>query len=110
MNMAAYKWNEGLEVPHFESGMLGYDSHYGKVRYVKNHIMEMTLKFLHFSRGRSSVKAHFENIDNEQRYEMFITDIEDILLNHKFADGQITGKFVFTKRGQNYGIKLLESV
>ena len=64
------------------------------------------LIFNRFSRGCSSVKAHFTSSNTNKKYEMFITDFQDVILADKFNDHKISGTFTFIKRGLNYGIIL----
>lgn len=76
--------------------------------FVPNFEFGDTLVFKHFSRGRSSVKAHFESLYTGKKYEMFISDIEDVILNNHLMNGCISGRFTFVKKGQNYGVVLLK--
>lgn len=100
------KFREDLEIPFIDTGMLGYeDSYYKNIRKVKNHIFTATLKIGVMSRGRSSAKLHFVDKDTLLEYEMFLTDIEDMLKNATIQNGEVSGLFVFVKRGKNYGIK-----
>ena len=77
--------------------------------FVPNFEFEDTLIFKHFSRGRSSVKAHFESQFTGTKYEMFICDLEDVIKANYFVT-KLSGRFTFVKRGQNYGIKLCDEV
>lgn len=101
-------WNENLSVPFNEDGMMGYDDGPWRLKYVDNHIMELSLKIQHFVRGRSSAKLHLIDVNTNLKYEMFLTDLEDMLKMGVITQGNINGKFAFTKRGKNYGIKLIE--
>ena len=74
--------------------------------FVPNFEFGDTLIFKHFSRGRSSVKAHFESLHTGKKYEMFVSDLEDVILNHHLMNGCISGIFTFVKKGQNYGVML----
>lgn len=67
-----------------------------------------TLRFERFSRGRSSVRAHFVDCDTTHKYEMFISDFDDVIKGNHIADSLIKGTFSFVKKGQNYGIVLLK--
>lgn len=75
--------------------------------FVPNFEFEDTLIFTGFSRGRSSVKAHFESQLTGKKYEMFISDLEDAIKANCFI-AKLTGRFTFVKKGQNYGIMLLK--
>ena len=76
--------------------------------FVPNFEFEDTLIFKHFSRGRSSVKAHFESLHTGKKYEMFVSDLEDVILKRHFVNGCMSGIFTFVKKGQNYGVMLLK--
>lgn len=77
----------------------------GDVTWKENYEFEATMEFTHFSRGRSSVKAHF-NGPKGRDYEMFLSDFEKLLKDGLF-EKYITGTFTFVKRGANYGIKMI---
>lgn len=76
--------------------------------FVPNYEFEDVLSFEYFSRGRSSVKAHFVSENTGLKYEMFISDFEDVLKSNRIANCRIKGKFTFVKKGQNYGVMLVE--
>ena len=75
--------------------------------FVPNFEFEDTLIFEGFSRGRSSVKAHFKSQFTGKKYEMFISDLGDVIKANYFIT-KLSGRFTFVKRGQNYGIRLLK--
>lgn len=76
--------------------------------FVPNFEFEDELVFEKFSRGRSSVKAHFISCTNDKRYEMFISDFGDVIREGHLIGDRIMGKFSFVKKGQNYGVVLLK--
>jgi len=59
------------------------------------------------SRGRSSIKFHFETGIEGKKYEMFATDFTEMVKHHNVSGG-ITGKRCFRKRGANFGLVLIE--
>jgi len=74
-----------------------------------------TLKFLTYSRGNSSAKLIFVKLKDYPKfekdhfydgiqYEVFMTDIKDII--NKMVNGIIEAEFMFVKRGQNFGIQI----
>lgn len=77
--------------------------------FIPNFVFEDTLIFTRFSRGRSSVKAHFESKYTELKYEMFISDFQNVLKQNRIGNCHVTGRFTFVKKGQNYGIVLLKN-
>lgn len=56
-------------------------------------------------RGRSAAYFEFTRADNQKSVSVFLTDLFDML--PYFAHGSVTGTFAFTKRGQNYGCRLV---
>ena len=65
------------------------------------------LKYLCYSRGRSSAKIHFKSEITNKKYEMFLTDFDDLMKGQGFNKNIVEGTFTFCKRGANYGIKLV---
>lgn len=63
----------------------------------------LSLHYIDYSRGRSSVKFIYRDSD-EHKYEMFISDIHDLLRMVTRSIGYIYGYFTAVKRGANYGI------
>jgi hypothetical protein len=79
---------------------------------------EDTLYFLKFERGRSAAHAIFEAEEGPKTprhgitFQVFLTDLAD-MMQHFVSDGRtatITGRFTFCKRGQNFGVKLVEAL
>lgn len=105
--MAKAKWNQDLEIPFNNAGMMGYDERFGQVRTVKNHIFNAVMEVNHTRRGRSSAKLIMTNKIDDLQYEMFLTDVTDMLKTGIVNFGVIEGLFVFTKRGNNFGVKYL---
>lgn len=66
----------------------------------------MTLKGAH--RGRSAAHLLLNDQDGHE-YTMFLTDFVHAAKQGVHVGGKIAGRFEFVKRGQNYGIRLLES-
>jgi len=92
-----------LDIPHLK--YLGYG--HSTMEWEDNYIFETTLKFINFSKGRSSVKAHFVSIDTGCEFEMFLSDFEELVkANRSFS--KLKGYFCFRKQGANYGVVLLE--
>ncbi len=77
------------------------------ITFVTNYEFSDTMTFDGFSRGRSSVKAHFTSEATGKKYEMFISDFEDAIKTGEFREGRIEGKFTFVKKGENYGLALV---
>ena len=69
-----------------------------------NEIFEDVLEFETYSRGRSAAYFNFKRA-NGCGVTVFMTDMCDMI--PRMIEGHIVGKFTFTKRGQNYGCKLV---
>ncbi len=72
-----------------------------------NYEFEDKLKYLCYSRGRSSAKIHFQSEVTNKKNEMFLTDFDDLMKGQGFNKNIVEGTFTFCKRGANYGIKLV---
>lgn len=64
-----------------------------------------TLKFLYFTRGRSSSLAWFVTSDGIT-VPMFLSNLEEIIPS--LENGQITATWIVVKKGQNYGVAIEE--
>lgn len=70
-----------------------------------NYEFEDTLEYVNYSKGRSSIGFEFKRTDGTM-VSMFVTDMNKILPLMK--NGQITGRFTFSKRGENFGCKRID--
>ena len=86
------------------SYVLEYQNERGDVEWRENFVLETTLTWKDFYRGRSSPGIKFTDSDGRE-YPMFLKDLGELLLNSTMVKGKVTGKFTFCKRGENYGIK-----
>ena len=69
---------------------------------------EDTLLISSYSRGRSAAYFTVESKITNMKCCMFLTDLLDVIANKTIDKGVVSGKWIFCKRGQNYGIKLAE--
>lgn len=74
---------------------------------VDNIIFQQTFIFSHFDRGRSSVVAVFISKDKIFNVSMFISNLEEMLVNSEVNFPEITGYWTFVKKGMNIGIKYI---
>jgi hypothetical protein len=65
---------------------------------------EETLIFDGYSRGRSAAYLNFHRKSNGTTINVFMTDFVDMV--PLMVHGEVTACFEYTKRGQNYGVKL----
>ena len=91
------------------NGVVIRDKGLSCMMFMPNYEFSDTMIFDGFSRGRSSVKAHFVSETTGRKYEMFVSDLGDAIRADGLHNARIDGKFTFTKRGQNYGVKLVEA-
>lgn len=71
-----------------------------------NFEFEDTLTLVAYGRGRSSVNFTLQRTDGTT-VSMFVSDFYDAAF--KMREGKIAGRFTFTKKGQNYGCRLLDA-
>lgn len=95
------------KIPFNEYGMIRYehDGHLFAERWEENYQFEDIITYEGYARGRSAAYFFFKGT-NDERYYVFLTDFD--LMIPFMVKGTVKGKFTFTKRGKNYGIKLLE--
>jgi hypothetical protein len=67
-----------------------------------------TLVFKRFERGRSAAHAIYAKGDDPSwEATIFLSDLEDVIAKG-YAPLYLTGHFEHVKRGQNYGVKLID--
>lgn len=67
---------------------------------------DATLCYKGYARGRSAAYFLFTDLDGHE-WPMFLKEF-DAAVKH-LCNGRITGQWTITKRGQNFGIKLLSA-
>lgn len=76
------------------------------VTWRENHVFEATLEVTGIIRGRSAARFRLrDTADHTRRYEMFMTGVEDLLINGEISKGKIPGRWTYCKRGKNYALK-----
>jgi len=75
-----------------------------------NDPFEATLELVHSSRGRSSVVFIYRDIATDIHYPLFVSSVDSMLRHATIKAGRVTGVWQVAKRGQNYGLEMLESV
>ncbi|KZM72183.1 hypothetical protein [Nocardia terpenica] len=63
-----------------------------------------TLRVFDLTRGRSSIKYLFTDDSTGRQWEMFATDMLELLTSRTIDRGQIHGRWQVVKRGANYGL------
>jgi len=87
--------------------MLSYPAIWEYIEWRDVYEFDDVLTYKGYGRGRSSVLMYFVGSDNT-KYPMFISDFHDVIENVGINGKQITGKWTFCKRGQNYGLKMVQ--
>ena len=85
-----------------EKDMQQYNLHYAD-----NYEWNDELTYYAFERGNSSCVMLFKSDLTFLTYHVFMTDFTDTIVDNMIC-GKVKGTFTFTKRGQNYGIKLVK--
>jgi hypothetical protein len=65
---------------------------------------DATLIFCGFERGRSAAHAIWRDPPG-RTFPMFLCDLETLIYEGIREGGSVSGRWTFTKRGANYGIK-----
>lgn len=76
------------------------------VQWRDNVPFQAKLTYAGFSRGRSAAYLDFTD-QNGKAITFFLKDFEKVIPH--LIGGAVTGTFIFTKRGTNYGCQLIEA-
>lgn len=97
-----FKWTDG----NYGIDWNGY--RIKEVQWRENFEFEAELHLLGAARGRSAVTFGFTNSARDATYPMFLVDFVQLLINGEIDHGKTEKKkWTFSKRGENYGIKLV---
>lgn len=94
------------KIPYTKEMVLSYPQSSATIKWRDNDPFDATITHTSFSRGRSSALLYWYDSARKLIYPMFIKDLSDAM--PYIYGGQITGRFQFQKRGENYGLKLLK--
>ena len=106
--------NKNYKILFGEYGMYEYDAYSAYtgivlqpgIEYLDNYVFEATLKFNNVFRGRSATTFSFTDIQTNLTYYMNLSSFETVLRKCNILEGQVTARFTFQKRGQNYSLVL----
>jgi hypothetical protein len=66
---------------------------------IDNHVFETTLKYQNYSHGRSTTHVHWLDIKENRIYTSSMNLLHEFILDNKFINGTITGKFTWKQQG-----------
>lgn len=89
--------------------LVSYDG-YGDIEWRPNSEFYAELELIGSSRGRSSVVFRYRDVKTGIFYPLFVSSVEDILRRASVKNGRVTGLWRVAKKGQNYGLELMETV
>jgi hypothetical protein len=83
------------------------DTYWGADEWRDNYAFTATLTFDGLTSGRS---AKYFTLKDEEGHEftMFSTDLLDLIQRGSINHGVVSERWTFIKRGQNYGIKMVD--
>lgn len=84
----------------------GYNGGGANIEWRDNYEFEATLRLDGMRRGRSAKYIEWKDNKGDAIYPMFIADLLDLMKHGSISGGVAVGRWTFTKRGQNYGIRL----
>ena len=86
------------------------DRFYGMNAVMKEcYCFDDSLKFTGFGSTQSSRFAKFFSKRDDIKYFMFLKEFENMLTKHTLKMGTVQGRFTFCKRGQSFGIKIINA-
>ena len=74
----------------------------------KNFKFHDTLEISGMEHGQSAKYLLLVSMTTGKKYTMFVRDVIDMIRNATIDHGKIEAWWTFTKRGQNYGVAVLE--
>jgi hypothetical protein len=103
-NYAAAFFNNGIMCEHIYDFMQ-IDPN---IIFIQNEIFSDTLEYVGYGSSSSGNSRIFlkSNI-SKRRYNMFMSDFDEIILASKFKDNKISGKFCFCKKSSAQGIRMV---
>jgi hypothetical protein len=87
-----------------EGNQLHYNESWRGGEMRPNFEFDDTLTYEGFSRGRSAAYVLFRR-SNGKKVTMFLKELDELM--PRLCGGHVTGRFTFTKRGTNYGVRIL---
>lgn len=108
------KYNE--ELKEYEIKLEEFNNNILSGRYIKvnqvvwkdNYEFEEEMLIEGYSRGRSAANFNLQSTVDKRNYNVFMKDILEIMQNCTISESKVKAKWTFTKRGANYGIKLVK--
>lgn len=94
-----------LKVPFNHEGMLRYEDSYVPHQLIPNQYVTLELTVVDADRYMQKSKLHFEDKAG-LKYQMFMSDVPDLLRYVNITKGSFTAEFYFVKRCSDFGIKL----
>jgi len=82
---------------------------YGNGYLQKNSVLTDKLEYVGFLKGKTGGSSHviLKSFFSGRKYNMFIPDFHDCIINKKFVDNIIAGDFYFVRKGTSQGIRLI---
>jgi hypothetical protein len=116
--MDRLSWNKNLKQAIFckkSRSLLGYAEYYLLIRFPEHYdIIDVTkpfkahLTYTGCGRGRSAIHFYFEDLETRIKYQMFLTDMDDVI-SRGLAPLSLRGTWEVVKRGSNYGVRMVEA-
>ena len=72
-----------------------------------NFTFNATMEFKGFIRGRSAARFWLVDMQTLDRYEMFLSEFNDMMQQTTIEEGVVDGEWTFCKKGKNYSIRWL---
>jgi len=94
-----------------EGDMMGYPDYEWRIGSFLDINTEFKAKMQYdsYSRGRSSIKLHFIDLNTNKNYEMFMTEFDRIMnLGLINSNSYLSGIFGFHKKGKNFGLRFIK--
>lgn len=96
------------ELPFDKQGnMLHYPMIYALGEYRPNEEFHADFLIDTYERGQSAARIILEDCATQARYPMFLSDFVAMTQMNRIKYGEVSGVWIGTKKGMNYGIKMV---
>ena len=93
-----------IKMPYDIHGNLKEYAGYGDIVWRDNVPFEATMEVVGYERGRSAVRVILRD-EGHRKFPVFISDLVDLIMTSEVHDGKVSGTWMGTKKGSNYGLK-----
>ena len=97
-----------IKVPFSNGKFLVYPEPWKDLSWRPNYTFNATMEIKGMIRGRSAARFRLVDMETLEQYEMFMSELLDMLKSTTIEEGVVDGEWTFCKKGKNYSIRWLK--